>query len=157
APPPRADSSDPPSASTAPRPSRTPIQDDPYPVAQGARTSRTNEYFVPREGIDREVVTADICRHLGNDALVRPGTYTNPQTRQPQDGYFITAYRNLTTQMVSLASAVAFSITMLTCWQIADLKADSERWQTERRQMLESSRGDARNGVLYKYLHIDFD
>jgi hypothetical protein len=37
--------------------------------------ARTNEYFVPKEGIDREVITADICRYLGNDALVRPGTY----------------------------------------------------------------------------------
>lgn len=36
---------------------------------------RQNVYFVPRDGIDREVITADICRYLGNDALVRPGTY----------------------------------------------------------------------------------
>jgi hypothetical protein len=36
---------------------------------------RQNEYFVPRDGIDREVITSDICRYLGNDALVRPGTY----------------------------------------------------------------------------------
>lgn len=33
------------------------------------------EYFVPKDGIDREVMTADICYHLGNDALVRPGNY----------------------------------------------------------------------------------
>jgi hypothetical protein len=38
-------------------------------------SSRTNEYFVPKDGIDREVITADICRYLGNDALVRPGVY----------------------------------------------------------------------------------
>lgn len=38
-------------------------------------TSRTHEYFVPKDGIDREVITADICRYLGNDALVRPGDY----------------------------------------------------------------------------------
>lgn len=37
--------------------------------------ARTNEYFVPKDGIDREVITADICRYLGNDALVRPGQY----------------------------------------------------------------------------------
>lgn len=37
--------------------------------------TRQNEYFVPRDGIDREVITADICRYLGNDALVRPGHY----------------------------------------------------------------------------------
>lgn len=38
-------------------------------------TGRSHEYFVPKDGIDREVITADICRYLGNDALVRPGTY----------------------------------------------------------------------------------
>jgi hypothetical protein len=41
--------------------------------------ARQNDYFVPRDGIDREVITSDICRYLGNDALVRPGTYeVNP-------------------------------------------------------------------------------
>jgi hypothetical protein len=43
--------------------------------AQQQASARTNEYFVPKDGIDREVITADICRYLGNDALVRPGTY----------------------------------------------------------------------------------
>jgi hypothetical protein len=43
--------------------------------AAAAASARTNEYFVPRDGIDREVITADICRYLGNDALVRPGNY----------------------------------------------------------------------------------
>lgn len=38
-------------------------------------SNRQNEYFIPRDGIDREVITADICRYLGNDALVRPGNY----------------------------------------------------------------------------------
>jgi hypothetical protein len=38
-------------------------------------STRQNEYFVPRDGIDREVISADICRYLGNDALVRPGHY----------------------------------------------------------------------------------
>lgn len=84
--------------------------------AVAAASARTNEYFVPKDGIDREVITADICRYLGNDALVRPGNYEvgprrctyhlhrttlitlqNPVTRQVQTGYFITAYRNLTT------------------------------------------------------------
>ncbi|RSL88315.1 hypothetical protein CEP52_015257 [Fusarium oligoseptatum] len=36
---------------------------------------KQNEYFVPRDGIDREVITADICLHLRNDAVVRPGHY----------------------------------------------------------------------------------
>lgn len=97
--------------------------------AQQQASARTNEYFVPKEGIDREVITADICRYLGNDALVRPGNYENPQTRQIQQGYFITAYRNLTTAM------------------IADLKADSERWEAERRQT--ASRGQP-SGVEYR-------
>jgi hypothetical protein len=34
-----------------------------------------NEYFLPKDGVDREVITADITRYLGNDDLVRPGTY----------------------------------------------------------------------------------
>lgn len=93
--------------------------------SQQQAAARTNEYFVPKDGIDREVITADICRYLGNDALVRPGTYENPQTRVAQQGYFITAYRNLTTAM------------------IADLKADSERWEAERRQT--ASRGQPQN------------
>ncbi|KAJ0140672.1 Damage response protein 1 [Fusarium oxysporum f. sp. albedinis] len=38
-------------------------------------TNRQNEYFVRRDGIDREVITADICQYLGQDALVRPGHY----------------------------------------------------------------------------------
>jgi len=37
--------------------------------------SRPNEYFIPKDGIDREVIAADICRYLGNDALVRPGNF----------------------------------------------------------------------------------
>lgn len=49
------------------------------PLNQGGSvpfaTARHNEYFVPRDGIDREVISADICRYLGNDALVRPGHY----------------------------------------------------------------------------------
>lgn len=79
-----------------------------------AASNRQNEYFVPRDGIDREVITADICRYLGNDALVRPGTY-EADGRAIQ-GYYITAYRNLTSAM------------------IADLKNDSARWDQERRK-----------------------
>lgn len=37
--------------------------------------TRQNQYFLPGEGIRREVITADICRYLGNDALVKPGRY----------------------------------------------------------------------------------
>lgn len=104
---------------------------------------RQNEYFIPGDGISREVIQADICRYLGNDALVRPGNhnvripksllysfslfflpYIFPPPRentpgeaaqqtkclvccvifplltryeQGRQGYFIRAYRNLTT------------------------------------------------------------
>ncbi|TVY48037.1 hypothetical protein LOCC1_G003130 [Lachnellula occidentalis] len=97
--------------------------------AAAAASARTNEYFVPRDGIDREVITADICRYLGNDAL-------NPQTRQIQQGYFITAYRNLTTAM------------------IADLKADSDRWEAERRST--QSRGQPSNGIPSRESDVEY-
>ncbi|KAH9905294.1 hypothetical protein F4778DRAFT_700742 [Xylariomycetidae sp. FL2044] len=90
-----------------------------------AQQNRQNEYFVPRDGIDREVITADICRYLGNDALVRPGNYENPQSGQVIQGYFINAYRNLTSAMIE------------------DLKADSARWDQERRMQSATSRNTA--------------
>lgn len=37
--------------------------------------SRRNQYFIPGDGIARQVITADICKYLDNDALVRPGDY----------------------------------------------------------------------------------
>lgn len=52
-------------------------------------TSRQNEYFIPGDGISREVIQADICRYLGNDALVRPG---NHNVRLP-DPLQSTAYK----------------------------------------------------------------
>jgi hypothetical protein len=80
---------------------------------------RHNEYFLEREGISREVIQADICRYLGNDALVRTGTH------QGRQGYFIRAYRNLTSEMIT------------------DLKTDSTRWETEatRRELQGFPRG----------------
>lgn len=54
--------------------------------------SRPNDYFLPGEDINREVIQADICRYLGSDATVRP--YTHQDGRQ---GYLIRAYRALTT------------------------------------------------------------
>ncbi|KAI9715067.1 MAG: hypothetical protein M1812_006185 [Candelaria pacifica] len=75
-----------------------------------AAPGRSNQYFIPGEGIIREVIQADICRYLGNDALVRPGAY------QGREGFFITAYRNLTSEMIS------------------DLKIDSQRWAVERQE-----------------------
>ncbi|KAL1974670.1 hypothetical protein VTN31DRAFT_4874 [Thermomyces dupontii] len=81
--------------------------------------TRLNEYFIPGDGISREVIQADICRYLGNDALVKPGTHNG------QKGYIIRAYRNLTSEM------------------IADLKADSAKWEAEvaRRREAGDSRG----------------
>ena len=38
--------------------------------------SRANQWFVAGDGIAREVITADIQRYLGPDALVRPGVGT---------------------------------------------------------------------------------
>ncbi|EXM00559.1 hypothetical protein NOF04DRAFT_3558 [Fusarium oxysporum II5] len=63
-------------------------------------TSMTNgltENFIPRDGIDREVITADICRYLENKALVRPGHYENPQNGQVVQGYYTSAHHVLTT------------------------------------------------------------
>lgn len=73
----------------------------------------TRHWFQPGDGISREVITADIPRYLGPDALVRPGRGTGEHevrfltTRLPiiatitdnfqgVDGYWITAYRPLT-------------------------------------------------------------
>ncbi|TGJ83350.1 hypothetical protein E0Z10_g5434 [Xylaria hypoxylon] len=104
------------------------------PPASGSgvlpQQTRQNEYFVPRDGIDREVITADICRYLGNDALVRPGNYENPENGQIIQGYFINAYRNLTSAMIQ------------------DLKADSARWDQERRQ--QSANRNNAGGVQYR-------
>jgi len=86
--------------------------------------SRANQWFVPGDGIAREVITADIQRYLGPDALVRPGTGTGEYQGQP--GYWITAYRTLTSQMIQ------------------DLKMDSQRWQQERQP------GEAGRGVAYQ-------
>ena len=35
--------------------------------------SQRGQFVLDAEGIDRDVITTDICRYLGNDALVRPG------------------------------------------------------------------------------------
>ncbi|KAF2747237.1 hypothetical protein M011DRAFT_402897 [Sporormia fimetaria CBS 119925] len=84
-------------------------------------SSRQNKWFVLGEGIAREVISADIQRYLGNDALVKPGV-----NDKGQPGYWITAYRTLTTQMIQ------------------DLKSDSRRWQEEQDQR--RARGAAYEG-----------
>ncbi|KAF2727441.1 hypothetical protein EJ04DRAFT_451336 [Polyplosphaeria fusca] len=83
--------------------------------------SRANQWFVPGDGIAREVITADIQRYLGPDALVRPGPGTGEYEGRP--GYWITAYRTLTTQMIQ------------------DLKGDSLRWQQEQGRQEGGRRG----------------
>jgi hypothetical protein len=45
-------------------------------LTMSALPTRQNQWFQPGEGIAREVITADIQRYLGNDALVRPGEGT---------------------------------------------------------------------------------
>ncbi|EEP78896.1 predicted protein [Uncinocarpus reesii 1704] len=92
-----------------------------------AHSERQNEYFIEKDGISREVIQADICRYLGNDALVKPGVH------QGRPGYFIRAYRNLTSEM------------------IADLKADSARWEAETSRRAE--RGHPR-GKCYPPAHM---
>ncbi|KAF4777268.1 hypothetical protein HER10_EVM0012996 [Colletotrichum scovillei] len=50
----------------------------PAPSTSSSRASspvRMNEYFVPQDGIDREVITTDVRHHLGDDASVSPGHY----------------------------------------------------------------------------------
>ena len=74
--------------------------------------SKSNVWFVAGDGIAREVITADIQRYLGPDALVRPGHGTGED--EGVQGYSITAYRTLTSQM------------------ILDLRQDSLRWASER-------------------------
>ncbi|KAJ4992866.1 transcription factor RfeG [Stagonosporopsis vannaccii] len=74
--------------------------------------SRANQWFVAGDGIAREVITADIQRYLGPDALVKPGQGIGENQGKP--GYWITAYRTLTSQMIQ------------------DLKMDSQRWREER-------------------------
>lgn len=74
----------------------------------------TRQWFQPGEGIAREVITADIQRYLGPDALVRPGEGTGEY--EGVQGYWITAYRTLTSQMVQ------------------DLRLDSQRWRAEVQQ-----------------------
>ena len=64
---------------------------DSQSVGRG-RESQYQEYFLPGEGINREVIQYDICRYLGQDATVRPYTHVDGR-----NGYLIKAYRAMTT------------------------------------------------------------
>lgn len=57
-----------------PRESHREPQREP-PRDAGRSSAIQNEYFIDGDGIAREVIQADICRYLGNDALVKPGVY----------------------------------------------------------------------------------
>jgi hypothetical protein len=88
------------------------------------RPAPTNDYFLPGEDISRDVITADICRYLGADALVRPYRHQDvsiPNSfdpamlslKQGRSGYLITAYRALTS--VSRATERAIHISLTDC------------------------------------------
>jgi len=42
------------------------------------------EYFIPGDGINREVIQVEICKFLGPDATVRPGTNAEVGPKKPQ-------------------------------------------------------------------------
>jgi hypothetical protein len=84
----------------------------PVKTLERSNPGRQNEYFLRGDGISREVIQVEVCRYLGGDALVRPGNHnvckppisfafvlalfclTLPD--QGRQGFFIRAYRNLT-------------------------------------------------------------
>lgn len=63
------------------------------PDAGDSTTPRV--YFIPCDGINFEVVAADIRMYLGNDATVQRHTYQEPRTKILIQGYRITASRSL--------------------------------------------------------------
>jgi hypothetical protein len=82
-------------------------------VSAPEELAKRNEYFVPGDGIDVEVITADLTLYLGNDVLLRTGSfqvcYTSTRsinlslmcqqsiaTGIVRPGYLITAFRGLT-------------------------------------------------------------
>lgn len=73
--------------------------------------SRQCQTFVIGDGIAREVITNDIQRYLGPDALVRAGIGSGEDDGKM--GYVVTAYRGLTPQMIQ------------------DLRLDTQRWEEE--------------------------
>lgn len=53
---------------------------DPGPRLEKVPRPSYNEYFLPGEGIDREVIQSEICRFLGQDATCKPGLHTDVRT-----------------------------------------------------------------------------
>ncbi|SLM34820.1 hypothetical protein LPUS_03772 [Lasallia pustulata] len=83
---PRAARDDPRAARDDPRGTR----DDP----RGSRIPGLGEYFLPGDGIDRQVLQVELCKFLGSEAIARPGEYKG------QKGYLIRAVRPFTPAMV---------------------------------------------------------
>ncbi|KAK5083035.1 hypothetical protein LTR05_006917 [Lithohypha guttulata] len=79
-----------------------------------------NEYFLPGDGIDREVIQSELCRYLGQDATMKPGEH-----HDGRKGYIIRAYRALTTEM------------------IRSLKEDSVKYARERETAIRRNRQPA--------------
>lgn len=61
---------------------------------------RRHVYFLPEDGIHRDVIATDICRYLDDVALIAPGTYQDPRNGGCLKGYHIAAYRTLTSAMI---------------------------------------------------------
>jgi len=59
---------------TYPRKSAYPSKEPTRETARAA-PARLNEYFIEGDGISREVLQIDICKHLGPEATSRPATY----------------------------------------------------------------------------------
>ncbi len=57
--------------------------------SSSSSSQRKSTFFISGEGIDREVITTDICRYLGNDALVKPGVH---QVRYWVDGHSVAVF-----------------------------------------------------------------
>ncbi|KIW04670.1 hypothetical protein, variant 1 [Verruconis gallopava] len=66
-------------------------------------------WWIPEDGIRRDVIQADIQRYLGPDAMVKPGE--GRDENRGRRGYWIAAYRTFTPEM------------------IRDLKADSANFE----------------------------
>lgn len=83
-----------------------------HPQAHGSSAAGGTPNFrwwIPAEGIRRDVIQADIQRYLGPEALVRTGEGRDAD--RGRNGYWIAAYRTLTPAMVQ------------------DLKADSANFE----------------------------
>lgn len=89
---------------------------------------RRNRWWIPSEGIARVVISADIQRYLGPDAVVKPGDGIDNNEGIP--GYWITAPRTLTSEMIQ------------------DLKQDTQRWEMEQREA--GRRGEQPNAPAYE-------